>query len=235
MKAPVSMLSRTGAIDPHTAAVIHLARGWNGFVHKSAMSALDVPGAHQGTLDPEGGDVVGELEDFACRSLERHGVYPDRVFCSRPTARRLLIDTAGVGGGAIALRGKAGISVTVLPLGNNVLHMMDPLDRLLHTDGGVAMGYTPTKDGYNLEIRGRPEFATDISPAGARSAGTWEIPPSPEGGAAEPTGQDALPLRPEALRRPDRAPREGASGAVPSVASPRRRIPLLPLTCELAS
>lgn len=224
----VDTQARTGAIDPHTGAVISLSRGQNGFMHKSAMSALSVPGTRQGTLDPESGDAVDTLEDFACRSLEKNGVYPNRVFCSRPTARRLLAGAGGLGGGAIPLTGTGGISITTLPLENNVLHMMDPLDRLLCTDGGMAMGYTLTRTGYDLAMRVYREFAvTGASLAMSGSAGTWDIPPPAEDSAAAST--DTPPCRPGAMRRPGKAPREGAPMVAAGYASPCRKT-LPPLT-----
>lgn len=215
----VDTQARTGAIDPHTKAVISLARGRNRFAHKSAMLALGVHGTHQGTLDPEGGDVVGALEDFADRSLERYGVYPNRVFCSRPTAHRLLGSVGGLDKGSVWLRG-GGISITALPLENDVLHMMDPLDRLLYTDGGMALGYTPTRTGYDLAIRGYQEFAvTGPSLAGAGSAATWTIPPRAEGDAGIPDQEGATV-------RPGRAPRADPPGATPDAVPLRKMLPL---------
>lgn len=218
--ANVGRLTRASAMDPHVRAVATLAHGRNRFVHNSAISALDMPGVHQGVLNPEDGDVMGKLGDIAHEFLQKHGVRLDRLLCDRLTASRIIGCEAAPGGHAgdspvphmhdiITLPGMGDIEMTILPGRSNILHMVEPFTRLLHTDGGAVFGYTPTTTGCNLALYGYQEFtAIDTGLGGVPSAATWTIPPPDTNCAECPEG--VPPQRPGVLRRLGRAPWDGA-------------------------
>jgi len=202
LEASVDTLTRVGAMDPHMAAINYLARKWNKLVHNMAMSALSVPGTRQGVLNPEDDDVADLLGDFADRALGRYGVYPNHIICNRSTARRLQ-GASGIG--------KYGVTMTILPELPDVLHMMDPFDRLQHTDGGAALGHTRTETGYGLVLRGYQEFAVmNTCLTGVASAATWTIPPPGAGHAGlpdRPGSQQGRSGEPWPLRLLGAAPR----------------------------
>lgn len=197
--------TRTSALDPYTAEVQRMAGNLNRFAGANALLGLLRPGPYQGPLSPEGDNIACVLEDYIRDILDAHGVFLDRVFCDRPTWRRIMGSAAGSRrrhGGALPLDacvtaqlpGLPGVKLTALPGKSGLLHLKST-SGMQYTDGGAMMGIKPDATGSRIALVAYKEFvSTSTMKRSSASGATWTIRP-PEGDAAEPADQGGLPPR----------------------------------------